>query len=226
VSDADPVPPSHRDRLQFVATCGDSLRSAKPMSRSLPLMKRYVLVLSLVVGSAAPCRANIGESEAAIEGRYGKSFGQIPTSTFGVVTGFIAGGYVIGVKFVDGVSEMEMFSKGNQSDMPASEIDRLLKKNSAGDWKAELTGKPHWRRWRRDDASAVALYDAARHFLYINSKNFYEIKGQQIEQQQWNFSDKPQSSTTGTPKAVTPETSSSPATASAATPAASPTPSP
>src|SRR5205085_10429292 len=103
-----------------------------------------------------------------------------------IVNGYIAGGYVIGVKFIDSVSEMEMFSKGDQSDMAASEIDRVLKKNSVGDWKAELTGKPHWRRWRRDDGSVVALYDAARHFLYINSKTFYEVKGVQIEQQEWN----------------------------------------
>ena len=79
-------------------------------------------VLLLIAGGIVPCRANLGESEAAIEERYGKSFGQIPTSTFGVVNGFIAGGYVVGVKLVDGTSEMEMFSKGDRSEMPASEI--------------------------------------------------------------------------------------------------------
>src|SRR5207253_1018480 len=75
--------------------------------------------------------------------------------------------------------------------MPASEIDRLLKKNSQGDWKAESTGKPHWRRWRRDDGSAVALYDTVRHFLYVTSKNFYDIKGQQMEQQAWEYNQRP-----------------------------------
>src|SRR3954463_11949256 len=149
-------------------------------------MKKYFSVFVLLVGSMSVCHANVGESEAAIGERYGKSFGQIPTNTFGVVNGFVAGGYVVGVKLVDGTSEMEMFSKGDRSEMPASEIDRLLRKNSPGDWKAELTGKPHWRRWRRDDGTAVALYDVARHFLYINSKNFYEVKGVQIEQQEWN----------------------------------------
>jgi len=146
------------------------------------------IVFALCVFAAATTGyANVGEGEAAIADRYGKSFGQIPTATFGVITGFIAGGYVVGVKFVDGTSEMEMFSKGDKSDMAASEIDRLLKKNSPGEWKAELTGKPHWRRWRRDDGSAVALYDAVRHFLYVTSKNFYDLKGAQMEQQEWNF---------------------------------------
>ena len=180
------------------------------------IMKRLLLLLLLVRGISPSSFANLGESEAAIEDRYGKSFGQIPTNTFGVMNGFIALGYVIGVKFVDGVSEMEMFSKANQADMPASEIDKLLKGNSPGIWKAELTGKPHWRRWRRDDGTAVALYDAVRHFLYINSKNFYEIKGQQVEQQEWNLSDhapdrSPETGTTAIPViTATPMPSASP----------------
>ncbi|MFL6514974.1 MAG: hypothetical protein ACJ8M1_08125 [Chthoniobacterales bacterium] len=155
-------------------------------------MKKCFSVLVLLFGSLSPCLANLGESEAAIAERYGTTFGQIPTNTFGVVTGFVAGGYVVGVKLIDGTSEMEMFCKADQAEMPASEIDRLLKKNSPGDWKAEATGKAHWRRWRREDGSAVALYDAVRHFLYVMSRNFYEIKGQQMEQQAWDFNQRPQ----------------------------------
>lgn len=172
----------------------------------------YILIALSLFSLVVSARANVGEAEAAITERYGKSFGQIPTNTFGVINGFIAGGYVVGVKLVDGTSEMEMFSKGDKSEMPASEIDRLLQKNSPGDWKAELTGKPQWRRWRRDDGSAVALYDAVRHFLYISSKNFYEVKGQQMEQQEWKFDQ-------GGPTAR-------PGTASTATPITTPTPSP
>jgi len=179
----------------------------------------WVFGFVLLISSGLHAFANVGESEAAIEGRYGKSFGQIPTNTFGVVTGFVAGGYVVGVKFVDGTSEMEMFAKGDQSDMPASEIDRLLKKNSPGEWKAELTGKPNWRRWRREDGSAVALYDAVRHFLYINSKAFYEIKGQQVEQQEWKHGDHAPQAPASTPPTF-PVLTSSPG----ASPAVSSTP--
>jgi len=177
------------------------------------IMKRLLLLLVFVTGISR-CFANIGESEAAVEDRYGKSFGQVPTNTFGIVNGFIARGYVVGVKFVDGISEMEMFSKANQADLPASEIDKLLKSNSDGIWKAEQTGKPNWRRWRRDDGSVVALYDTVRHFLYINSKNFYEVKGQQVEEQEWNLSHQPQ------PRAS--QTAATPAPATSASPTASP----
>ena len=181
-----------------------------------------IIVAAAILAQAATCLANVGESEAAVTEHYGKSFGQIPTNTFGVMNGYIAGGYVVGVKFIDGVSEMEMFSKGNQSDMAASEIDRLLKKNSPGEWKAELTGNPHWRRWRRDDGSAVALYDAARHFLYLNSKNFYEIKGQQIEQQKWSLSDQPQSANPGAATTAVPAGMATPVPAASPAVSASP----
>ena len=90
--------------------------------------------------------------------------------------------YVVAVKLIDGRSQMEMFSKNDQSDLSAGEIEKLLRENGAGEWKAELiTGKPGWRRWRREDGALVALYDAGRHFLYINSKQFYEDQGKKIE---------------------------------------------
>jgi hypothetical protein len=175
--------------------------------------KRFLpLLMSLWIASLATSLGNVGDSEATVENSYGKSFGQIPTPTFGVMSGFVAGGYVIGVKFVDGASEMEMFSKGDQSEMPASEINRLLQKNSPGDWKAELTDKPRcWRRWRRDDGTAIALYNAASHFLYINSRNFYELKGQQMEQQECNFTNPPQLPKTGGGATAIPAVTPSPA---------------
>ncbi|HJT80508.1 MAG TPA: hypothetical protein VJ719_04860 [Chthoniobacterales bacterium] len=173
-------------------------------------MKKSIGVGCLILALVGICRANIGETEGQVNDRYGKSFGQIPTNTFGIVTGYIAGGYVVGVKFVDGTSEMEMFAKADHADIPASEISRLLNKNSPGEWRAELTGKAQWRRWRRDDGSAVALYDAVRHFLYINSKNFYEVKSQQIEQQEWKADQAPKSGGGQPRSAASPATAPSP----------------
>ena len=126
--------------------------------------------------------ASIGETEAAISARYGKSIGDIPTEGFGIMRGFMSPGYVVGVKLVNGVSEMEMFSKNDESDMSASPIESLLKGNGAGEWKAEQTGKPKWRRWRREDQALVALYDTMRHFLYISSRKFYDEQAKKMEE--------------------------------------------
>lgn len=125
--------------------------------------------------------ARIGETENEVATRYGKTFGDIPTAAFGKMRGFIWGSYVVGVAIADGKSTMEMFAKPDESDMTASEIKTLLSSNGTEEWKAEITGKPNWRRWRQESSGLVALYDAGRHFLYINSKQFYEDQAKKME---------------------------------------------
>jgi len=137
-------------------------------------MKRYAVVALLLTALAAIARADVGQNEAELDTQYGKSVGETQTRGFGLMHGFVSPDYVIGVKLMEGVSVMEMFAKRDQSDMSASEIERLLKANGTGNWKAEPTGKPTWRRWRRDDQNAVALYDAMRHYLYISTTKFYD----------------------------------------------------
>jgi hypothetical protein len=145
-------------------------------------MKTLIGAIPLLVALTTIASARIGESEDEISARYGNSVGDISTQAFGKVRGFKSADYVVAVKFIDGRSHMEMFSKSDQSDMSASAIDNLLKTNGTGVWKAELvTGKPGWRRWQREDGEIVALYDAGRHFLYINSKQFYENQGKKME---------------------------------------------
>jgi hypothetical protein len=145
-------------------------------------MKKIISACFVFAGLATITCAGIGEDEAAISARYGKSIGDIPTEGFGIMRGFMSAGYIVGVKLVNGVSEMEMFSKADESDMSASQIESLLKGNGAGEWKAEQTGKPKWRRWHREDRAMVALYDTMRHFLYISSRKFYDEQAKKIEE--------------------------------------------
>jgi hypothetical protein len=145
-------------------------------------MVKTIGILVVFVALTTIASARIGETEDEISTRYGQSVGDISTEAFGKVRGFMSVNYLVAVKLVDGRSQMEMFSKNDQSDLSAGEIEKLLRENGAGEWKAELiTGKPGWRRWRREDGALVALYDAGRHFLYINSKQFYEDQGKKIE---------------------------------------------
>lgn len=144
-------------------------------------MKNLLCAAVLFAVFITNASARIGESEEKIAARYGDSIGDIPTETFGKVRGFMQPGYLVGVAFVDGLSDMEMFSKNDQSEMSASEIENFLKGQGAGEWKPEETGKPNWKRWRRADGALVALYDTARHFLYINSKKFFDAQRAKLE---------------------------------------------
>ena len=122
--------------------------------------------------------ARIGETEAQVMARYGQSIGDIPTETFGPVRGFALREYLVGVKFLNGTSGMEMVSRNDQAEIKPQEIDALLKKHGAEvEWKVDKFEKPDWKRWRTQDGSLVAVYDSKRHFLYVNSKEFYNEHG-------------------------------------------------
>ena len=122
--------------------------------------------------------ARIGETEAQVMARYGQSIGDIPTETFGPVRGFALREYLVGVKILNGTSAMEMVSRNDQAEIKPQEIDALLKKHGADvEWKADEFEKPDWKRWRTQDGSLLAVYDSKRHFLYVNSKEFYNEQG-------------------------------------------------
>jgi hypothetical protein len=144
-------------------------------------MKTLIVAAALFVIVSSPAYALIGETESQLAKRYGNSFGDIPTEAFGPCRGFMLTGYVVGVAIVNGVSSMEMFSKNDQSEMTPKEIETLFKANGPGEWKSESTSQQNWKRWRRNDGALVGLYDAKRHFLYINSKAFYDAQGAKIE---------------------------------------------
>ena len=129
-----------------------------------------------------PAWARIGETEAQITARYGQSIGDIPTESFGPVRGFALPGFVVGVKLVNGTSAMEMISKNDQSEIKPPEIEAFLKKHGADmEWKVDKFDQPNWRRWRSQDGALVAVYDEKRHFLYVNSKQFYDEQGKRLE---------------------------------------------
>jgi hypothetical protein len=122
--------------------------------------------------------ARIGETEAQVMARYGQSIGDIPTETFGPVRGFALREYLVGVKFLNGTSAMEMVSRNDQAEIEPQEIDALLKKHGAEvEWKVDKFEKADWKRWRTQDGSLVAVYDSKRHFLYVNSKELYNEHG-------------------------------------------------
>ena len=142
---------------------------------------KLAVALFVLAASGTSAWARIGESEAQIAARYGTSIGDIPTETFGPVRGYLIPGFIVGVKLVDGVSQMEMLAKTDKSEMSAIELAGLFKTHGADvQWNPDPFDRPNWRRWRTQDGSHVAVYDMRRHFLYINSRKFYEEMGRRL----------------------------------------------
>ena len=145
------------------------------------MFQRIAVTLILVI-CCHSAWARIGETEAQIMARYGQSIGDIPTESFGPVRGFALPGFVVGVKLENGISVMEMISKNDQSEITPPELERFLKEHGTDlPWKVDRFDKPNWKRWRSQDGSMVAVYDTKRHFLYVNSRKFYEEQGKRIE---------------------------------------------
>ena len=141
-------------------------------------MYKAIAVSLILLVCSRSLLARIGETEAQIMARYGQSIGDIPTETFGPVRGFALREYLVGVKFLNGTSAMEMVSRNDQAEIKPQEIDALLKKHGADvEWRVDKFEKPDWKRWRTQDGSLVAVYDSKRHFLYVNSKEFYNEQG-------------------------------------------------
>ena len=147
-------------------------------------MKTPLLFALTLAPFISPTWARVGETEAQISARYGQSIGDIPTAAFGPVRGYMQPGFLVGVKIVDGMSAMEMISKNDQSEITAQEMEKFLKSHGgAGPWTDDHWDRPGWKRWRTADQSLVAVYDTKRHFLYINSRKFYEDQGRKLEKE-------------------------------------------
>ena len=141
-------------------------------------MYKPIAVSLILLVCSRSLLARVGETEAQVMARYGQSIGDIPTETFGPVRGFALREYLVGVKFLNGTSAMEMVSRNDQVEIKPQEIDALLKKHGADvEWKVDKFEKPDWKRWRTQDGSLVTVYDSKRHFLYVNSKAFYNEQG-------------------------------------------------
>ena len=141
-------------------------------------MYKPIAVSLILLVCSRSLLARIGETDAQVMARYGQSIGDTPTETFGPVRGFALREYLVGVKFLNGTSAMEMVSRNDQAEIKPQEIDALLKKHGADvEWKVDKFEKPDWKRWRTQDGSLVAVYNSKRHFLYVNSKAFYNEQG-------------------------------------------------
>jgi hypothetical protein len=80
----------------------------------------------------APAFARIGETEQQIEKRYGKSTLTVSTGNEPLQKVYQSSGLNITVTYLDGVSQREIFTKQDGSELSKNEIAILLEANTAG----------------------------------------------------------------------------------------------
>ena len=133
-----------------------------------------VLVWVVLAGTGF---GRIGEDQKQIEARYGK-----PGKDLGIHAqvhefGYMSGGFMILVDFVNGISQREGFANPDTSALSADAIRQILALSAAEGTKweqAPAIGED--RSWRRSDSKAIAIFPALGKFLFIQDVSFVQPK--------------------------------------------------
>jgi hypothetical protein len=116
---------------------------------SLGALKTRSIAITLLM-LVSPAFARIGETEQQIEARYGRSSRTLSKGNEPLQKLYRSSGLNIGVTYIDGVSQCEIFSKQDDSELSKNEIALLLEANAAGTkWiehpTARLAGLQAWK---------------------------------------------------------------------------------
>jgi len=132
----------------------------------------------LFIAGCAIARANLGDTPAQIESRYGAAQAARNDAASGMVTKFyIRNGMGIAVKFLEFKSQSETYIKGRQAGFSDSEIAALLKENSMGsDW-SSVYKTAALERWELKSRDATAVYSHTDHTLIFSTKEFIRSAG-------------------------------------------------
>jgi hypothetical protein len=138
-------------------------------------MKMKFPVVLLCVLCASPAFARLGETEAQIEARYSKPVLVLPDDGFVKSRAYVSGGLGIVVKFEGGLSQAEMFAKGDHSEFSQHEISVLLAANKGGyNWLGSPDGLNLGERaWCSTDKRSRVAYELKRQ-LFITSQPFLD----------------------------------------------------
>jgi hypothetical protein len=131
-------------------------------------MKKYAMLLLVVLMSATLANARIGETLEQCRARYGKEIRQA-NGCFG----FIKAGFFIMVQFYDGKADSIVFRKVEQNilDIPVeispNEIQNLLKQTGGGQAWKETNEIIIGSSWATEDGKVLAGYTAMDRVLFV-----------------------------------------------------------
>jgi hypothetical protein len=127
------------------------------------------VALSLLV---SPAFARIGETEQQIEKRYGKSTLTVSTGNEPLQKVYQSSGLNITVTYLDGVSQREIFTKQDGSELSKNEIAILLEANAAGSkWIEDptATSLAGVQGWKLESGGRTAAFSRDKTRLVITT---------------------------------------------------------
>jgi hypothetical protein len=119
----------------------------------------------------------IGEDPKQIEARYGQAGKDLGERGNIHEVGYMSGGFLILVSYVNGVSQREGFTKPDTSPLSAEAIQQILAMSAAeGTTWVEKPGEGADKSWSRSDGKAVAIFPSMGKFLFVQDINFVQPK--------------------------------------------------
>jgi hypothetical protein len=140
-------------------------------------MKALTLTSLVWIILAATGFGRIGEDEKQIEARYGKAGKDLGTHGEVHEIGYAAGGFLVLVDYVNGISQREGFANPDTSPLSPAAIEQILAMSAAEGTKwdpAPAYGED--KSWRRSDGKVIAIFPALGKFLFIQDVNFVQPK--------------------------------------------------
>src|SRR5436309_11261275 len=121
---------------------------------------------------AATGFGRIGEDEKQIEARYGKPGRDLGTHGDVHEFGYMSGGYMILVDFVNGISQREGFANPDTSPLSPESVEQILRMSApeGTSWHS-IASTSDDRSWQRSDDKSVAFFPACRKFLSVQDRN-------------------------------------------------------
>ena len=116
--------------------------------------------------------ARIGETEQQIEKRYGKSTLTVSTGNEPLQKVYQSSGLNITVTYLDGVSQREIFTKQDGSELSKNEIAILLEANTAGSkWIEDptATSLAGMQAWKLESGGRTAAFSRDKTRLVITT---------------------------------------------------------
>jgi hypothetical protein len=140
-------------------------------------MKALTVTVLVWIALARTGLGEIGEDEKQIEARYGKPGKDLGTHGNVHELGYMSGGFMILVDFVNGISQREGFANPDTSPLSPHSVEDILRMSApeGTSWK-EAPASGDDRSWSRSDNKVIAMFPALRKFVFVQDVSFVQPK--------------------------------------------------